>query len=87
MADQNDEPRIDIVRADTRNIKPVDNQDTDEEKVQRYIYERLMSAANAMEYAAFMGQPEIKIPEKTEDVLKRLAVRGIRPERQRKGKK
>lgn len=81
MADQN-EPRQDIVSADTRNIKPVDNQDTDEEKVQRYIYEKLMSATNAMSYAAFMGQPEIKMPEPTEDVLKRIAVRGIRPERQ-----
>lgn len=82
MADQNDEPRIDIVRADTRNIKPVDNQDTDEEKVQRYIYEKLISATNAMTYAAFMGQPEIKMPEPTEEILKRLTVRGIRPERQ-----
>lgn len=82
MADQKNEPRQDIVSANTSNIKPVEDQDTDEEKVQRYIYEKLMSATNAMNYAAFMGYPDQKMPEPTEEILKRLAVRGIRPERQ-----
>lgn len=82
MADQTNEPRQDVVSADTRNIKPVEDQDTDEEKVKRYIYEKLMSTANAMERAAFMGHPDLKMPEPKEEILKRLAVRGIRLERQ-----
>lgn len=90
----NDEPQQEIVQADQgslRSIQPVEDQETDREKAERYLLSAMKEMATNMARSAFMGYPDpsnyppsekMTLPEKTEDVLKRLAVRGIRPERQ-----